>query len=77
MLSGLAGRIPTPQDGTSFSAPYVAGVASLMVKANPSITPDQIEKILITSTVGIAADRAGAGVLDPVAAVRAAAEGVR
>ena len=34
--------------GTSFAAPYAAGVAALMVKANPSITPDQIESILKT-----------------------------
>jgi subtilisin family serine protease len=33
--------------GTSFSAPAVADIAALMLSVNPSLTPDQIEQILI------------------------------
>jgi subtilisin family serine protease len=62
-------------EGTSFAAPYAASVAALMVKANPNITPAQIEKILQSPAVAKdvkGTSRDGAGVIDPVAAVREA-----
>jgi subtilisin family serine protease len=66
---------PQPADiyGTSFSSPYVAGVAALMVRANPKITPDQLEQALLrTARDDAASNRDGAGLVDPVSAVRAA-----
>ncbi len=68
-------REPKDVSGTSFAAPYVASVAALMVKANPNITPDQLEQILKSDAVATnlkGTMRDGAGVIDPVAAVREA-----
>jgi subtilisin family serine protease len=44
--------------GTSFSSPVTAGVAALMVAANPSLTPNEIEQGLFSSAVdlGVAGD---------------------
>ena len=62
--------------GTSFSSPYLAGVAALMIKANPKITPDQIEKILLdkknSTTVDQNRHTGGARLIDPAKAVAAA-----
>lgn len=67
------GRRPADWEGTSFSSPYVAGVAALMVRANPKITPDQLEQALLRSARDdTSTTRDGAGLVDPVAAVRAA-----
>lgn len=57
--------------GTSFSSPYAASVAALMVAANPKITPDQIEAILKSGkvTTDLPGNTDGKGLLDPVKAV--------
>lgn len=39
-------------NGTSFSAPLTAGVVALIMEANPSLNPDNIEKILEDSADG-------------------------
>jgi subtilase family protein len=63
---------PADTDGTSYSGPFVASVAALMIAENPAISPEQIEAGLLESArhvpgAGVARD--GAGMIDPVAAV--------
>nr|WP_207556708.1 S8 family peptidase [Paraburkholderia acidicola] len=66
--------------GTSFAAPQVAGVASLMLARNPLLTPAAIRQILIAtarpaqSSFASACNvrPAGAGIVDASAAVKAA-----
>jgi hypothetical protein len=62
--------------GTSVASPVVAGVVALMMSANPSLTPIQIESILASTAVDLGAvgkdNRFGAGRVDALAAVSAA-----
>ncbi len=59
--------------GTSFSSPLTAGIAALMVAANPAITPDEIENGLFSTAVDIGAagddNVFGHGLVDAFAAV--------
>jgi len=43
-------------DGTSASAPIVAGVVALMLSVNPNLTPDQVREILISTADKIEPD---------------------
>ncbi len=62
-------------DGTSFSAPIVSSVVAQMLEANPSLTPSQVKKILISTAERLPhyqVDRQGWGVIDPRRAVELA-----
>ncbi|WP_070962575.1 S8 family serine peptidase [Vibrio sonorensis] len=59
--------------GTSFSSPLTAGIAALMVAANPNITPSEIENGLFSTAVDIGTSGDdnvfGHGLVDAAAAV--------
>ena len=62
----------TTANGTSFSAPQVAGTIALMLEANPSLTPAQVREILQLTATPLApyfAHETGAGMLNVHAAV--------
>ncbi|OIP67869.1 MAG: hypothetical protein AUK43_18225 [Oscillatoriales cyanobacterium CG2_30_40_61] len=47
VLSTVPGNNYDIMEGTSMSAPYVSGVIALMLEANPKLTVDEIQNILI------------------------------
>ncbi|MFF0148343.1 membrane-anchored mycosin MYCP [Amycolatopsis sulphurea] len=80
--TGLANRVITrgtqasPIQGTSFAAPYVAGVAALVRQMYPDLDARQVIKRIKTTAQHPAApgghdDYVGYGVIDPVAALTA------
>lgn len=65
----------TYYQGTSMATPHVAGVAALMLAANPALTPDQVETRLKSSVRAFPvafSGGGGAGMVDAKAAVDAA-----
>lgn len=67
-------------NGTSFAAPFVAGVAALMLQANPNLDQDGVRRILTQTARDIDAPgfdaNTGHGILNAAAAVKRA-RGVR
>ncbi|MEI6179615.1 MAG: S8 family serine peptidase [Chloroflexales bacterium] len=68
--------------GTSMATPHVTGIVSLMLSANPALTPAQVLQILQTTATPFPAGsdcsgRCGAGIVDAGAAVEEAARRVR
>lgn len=71
--SRYEGELYEESSGTSFAAPYAAGVAALVLESNPTATPDEV----LDSMKRAAVDRGpigkdvfyGSGVLDPSLAV--------
>ena len=64
--------------GTSMATPHVAGVVSLMVSVNPSLTPSQVTSLLQSNVTAFPVGgtcttaNCGAGILNAAAAVNAA-----
>ena len=62
-------------DGTSFASPIVASIVACMLEANPSLSPQQVKRILIETAdrvAGVEVERQGWGVVTPRAAVEMA-----
>jgi len=66
------------RNGTSHSAPHVAGTVALMLEANPNLTPAQVKAILRqtarknTHLSGLDVNDRGHGIIDALAAVQLA-----
>ncbi len=60
--------------GTSMATPHIAGVAALMLSANPKLTPDQVESLLKSTARAFpqTCSGCGTGIVDANAAVQAA-----
>jgi subtilisin family serine protease len=48
---GYSSGNTTTIDGTSFSSPYTAGIAALLLSVDPTLTPDQLEELLSSTAV--------------------------
>jgi len=64
----------SPANGTSFSTPFVAAVAALVLEANPALSPDEVISILRDTATPMPYDarNVGAGYVDAHNAVRRA-----
>jgi len=65
------------KDGTSMSAPFVAGVAALVFGSHPGITPEQVTRLIEDTATDIGPrgrdDQSGWGIVNPASAVLAPA----
>jgi serine protease AprX len=61
--------------GTSMAAPHIAGIAAQVLQVAPDLTPAEVEQLLVSTATsyGEPGYAAGAGLVDAVAAVQAAA----
>ncbi len=59
-------------NGTSMSSPIVAGVAALMLRANPNLTPAEVKDLLCNNATGLADPDTAAGIVNATASVEAA-----
>ncbi|MFI7441197.1 type VII secretion-associated serine protease mycosin [Nonomuraea indica] len=58
-------------EGTSFAAPYVAGVAALVRARHPRLTNEQVRRRIERTADGAHGDGTGAGMVNPLLAVTA------
>ncbi|HVL89777.1 MAG TPA: S8 family serine peptidase, partial [Actinomycetota bacterium] len=77
-LSPMPGRLRTIDCGTSAAAPHVSGIAALLLARDPSLTPDQVRRIIESTATDDAArpgrdHHLGHGIVNADGALRAAA----
>jgi serine protease AprX len=76
VLSTQWGGGYTTMDGTSMATPHLAGVAALIIQANPSLSVAKIDSIIEVTALDLGAtgkdNTYGAGRVDALAAVQAA-----
>jgi subtilisin family serine protease len=78
ILSTVPGGGYELTEGTSFSAPYIAGTIALLKAVRPALTIDEAERVIQGTTQGAPATRSnllGWGLVDVGAAVQAASTG--
>jgi subtilisin family serine protease len=67
-------------DGTSFAAPFVSGLAALIISINPAITREQLDNVVAQTAINIDSlnpgmeDLLGNGLIDIMAALETAAD---
>ncbi|MGE5290580.1 MAG: S8 family serine peptidase [Micromonosporaceae bacterium] len=68
-----AGTFQGPQNinGTSYAAPFVSGVAALVIDSHPNLTAAQVVSRIIATADGGTGTGTGAGMVDPLQAVTA------
>jgi membrane-anchored mycosin MYCP len=78
VLTVAPGNTFQQQDGTSFAAPFVAGVAALVRASHPKLSAAEVVSRIIATAdggTGAGAGRTGAGMVDPLQAVTAVLPG--
>ncbi len=75
--SGQVDEYYTSLSGTSMATPHAAGVAALLLAANPSLTPRQVKEIFKSTAVdlGLSLNTQGSGRVDAFAAWKMASSG--
>lgn len=74
--STIPGNAYESRDGTSMAAPAVSGVAALVRSARPNLTASDVAELLVSTAApldDVVPGSAGAGLVDPVAALGAVA----
>jgi subtilisin family serine protease len=80
ILSTSPGNSPggdySEMSGTSMSAPYVSGMAALLLQVNPDLTPDEVREIITATATDLGVPgydiKSGWGLINPLAGIEAA-----
>jgi type VII secretion-associated serine protease mycosin len=71
VASGFPGGFSAADNGTSFAAPFVSGVAALVRALYPQLSGPQVVRRIEATADGATAAHAGAGMVNPVQALTA------
>ena len=84
VYSSVLGGYEGGWNGTSMAAPHVAGVAALLISANQSLTPDQLENLMVVTATPLTDEQYtespnygyGVGLVNAYAAVSTISSGI-